>query len=219
MFLGIVGSEIRQHSIKSGLIKDIEYVFAKEHPDISKYGLDILTNPKVVYNTLGVYAESCSIPFDTPVNSEHADEWREYGECVAALVKECGRAFSHVGSERNWITNCQDPRGQLGDVNLISLGTYRSYLPHILIILTVPYCFGGYISEAQVTRKYHRNDEKIRPRLHSHNGRKCSNVNRREARTEKGSCEYMQYCNGHRGWFLGFDKMAKLHTLLQRFTQ
>ncbi|MCY3594345.1 MAG: hypothetical protein OXH01_03795 [Bacteroidetes bacterium] len=113
LFMGIVNSEIRRHSIKSGLIDDIEYVFAREHPDIGNYGWDVMSSSQDIYETLGVHAESCSIPFDTPVNSENGDAWREYGECVIALVKECGAAFSHVDSEGMWITNCVDPRGQL----------------------------------------------------------------------------------------------------------
>ncbi len=118
LFMGVVGSEIRRHSIKSGLIEDIDYVFSRDNPDISKYGFDVLTSSAAVFNTLGVYAESCSIPFDMPVDEEHEDDWREYGECVAALVKECRTAFSHVDSERNWITNCMDPRGQFEDDEL-----------------------------------------------------------------------------------------------------
>lgn len=118
LFMGVVGSDIRRHSIKSGLIKDIDYVFSKDHPDISKYGFDVLTSTEAAYSTLGVYAKSCSIPFDTPVDEEHEDDWREYSECVVALVKECRTAFSHVDSERNWITNCMDPRGQFEEDEL-----------------------------------------------------------------------------------------------------
>lgn len=66
-----------------------------------------------IYETAGVHAENCSIPFDTPVNSDNADTWRERNECVKDLIKKCGTVFSHVDDDRNWITDCMDPRGQI----------------------------------------------------------------------------------------------------------
>ena len=58
-------------------------------------------------------AENCSIPFDTPVNSDNADTWREHNECIKDLIDKCGTAFSHVDDDRNWITDCMDPRDQI----------------------------------------------------------------------------------------------------------
>ena len=113
LLMGIVGSEIRQHSIKSGVVDKIDYVFAEDHPDIAKFGFDVMISPEDAFKTLGIYVDNCSILLGRPVNRYNANAWTDYGECVSNLVKECRTVFSYVDDERNWITHCHDYRGQL----------------------------------------------------------------------------------------------------------
>ncbi|MDE2771706.1 MAG: hypothetical protein OXI44_11160 [Bacteroidota bacterium] len=113
LLMGIVGSEIRQHSIKSGVVDKIDYVFAEDHPDIAKFGFDVMISPEDAFKTLGINVDKCSILLSKPVNRDNANAWTDYGGCVSNLVKECRTVFSHVDDERNWITHCHDYRGQL----------------------------------------------------------------------------------------------------------
>lgn len=113
LMMGVVGSEIRQHSLKSGVINEIDYVFAADHPDIAKFGFDVMISPEDAFKTLGVYVDSCSILLDEPVNGDNANIWMDYGECVSNLVKECRTVVGLVDDERNWVTHCLDYRGQL----------------------------------------------------------------------------------------------------------
>ena len=113
LIMGIVGSEIRQHGIKSGVIDEIDYVFAEDHPDIAKFGFDVMISPEDAFKTLGVYVDNCSILLSKPVNGDNTNTLTDYGECVSNLVKECRTVVSHIDDERNWITHCLDYRGQL----------------------------------------------------------------------------------------------------------
>lgn len=113
LVMGVVGSEIRQHSLKYGVIDDIDYVFAADHPDIAKFGFDVMISPEDAFKTLGVNVESCSILLNEPVNGDIANTRMGFGECVSILVKECRTVFSFVEDERNWTAHCGDPRGQL----------------------------------------------------------------------------------------------------------
>lgn len=113
LVMGIVGLEIRQHSIESGVVDKIDYVFAEDHPDIAKFGFDVMISPEDAFETLGIYVDNCSILLSKPVNMDSADTWTDYGECVSNLVKECRTVVSLVDDERNWITHCLDYRGQL----------------------------------------------------------------------------------------------------------
>ena len=103
LIMGIVGSEIRQHSIKFGVID----------PDIAKFGFDVMISPEDAFKTLGVYVDNCSILLSKPVNGDNTNTWTDYGECVSNLVKECRTVVSQIDDERNWITYCLDYRGQL----------------------------------------------------------------------------------------------------------
>ena len=71
-----------------------------------------LVYPGEIFHISGkgkITAQECRIEFDTPVKSEHGEDWAAYGECVIKLVKECGDVFSHVDADGIWVTNCIDP--------------------------------------------------------------------------------------------------------------
>jgi len=125
LVMGVVRSEVRNISIHSGTIDDIDYVFAKDYPGLT-LGWDVLTTPSRIYKALGIQAENCSIPIDTPVDRENADEWKEYGECVKDLIEDCGEVFSHVDEDRNLISDCMDPREEMKKYDWDLIEDFRS---------------------------------------------------------------------------------------------
>ena len=129
LFMGIVGPEIRLHSLKSGVIDEIDYVFAEDHPDIAKFGFDVMISPEDAFKTLGIYVDNCSILLGKPVNGDNANTWTDYGECVSNLVQECRTVFSYIDDERNWITHCHDYRGQLPKEELDRIDDLQDLAP------------------------------------------------------------------------------------------
>ncbi len=89
----------------------LDFVVAGEESGNLAWDVTLITPPDAAYGTEKLHADECSIPFDTPVNSENADAWAAYGKCVLDLVRECGTVFSHIDENNNWITNCADPNG------------------------------------------------------------------------------------------------------------
>ncbi len=68
---------------------------------------DLFENPEL----RKTMAEECRIPFDTPVDLANGEAWVVYGECVLGLIDDCGRVFTHVDADGDWVTDCIDPRG------------------------------------------------------------------------------------------------------------